>query len=146
VVRAKLPPLAFSVHPSSIVVNRLHPGPKAEDEGRRRGRAGLRYDVIHIRKPWARVIVPIVPNIRYLSAIRDGGFSPSRSLRTTLLQVIWSEMYVDSRWLRLVIVTVVSAFVIITIFSRVATIVVVTTTAPVIIRIITVRRFARLRS
>jgi hypothetical protein len=32
--------------PSSILVNRLHPEPKAEDEGRQGGRAGLGYGAI----------------------------------------------------------------------------------------------------
>jgi len=55
-------------------------------------------------------------------------------------------MYVDPRWIRLVVVTVVTAFVVIATLFSVATIVVVTITAPVIISILAVCRFARLRS
>jgi len=32
VVRAKLPPLAFSIHPSSILANRLDPQPRTKDD------------------------------------------------------------------------------------------------------------------
>jgi hypothetical protein len=42
VVGAKLPPLAFSMHPSSILANRLDPQP-TKDEGRRRARGRGRF-------------------------------------------------------------------------------------------------------
>ena len=32
VVRAKVPPLAFSMHPSSILANRLDPQPRTKDD------------------------------------------------------------------------------------------------------------------
>ena len=56
VVRAKLPPIAFSMHPSSILANRLDPQPtrtKDDDEDEDEQEEG--WDMALYRyKPWAQ--------------------------------------------------------------------------------------------
>jgi hypothetical protein len=42
-VRAKIPPLAFSMHPSSILANRLDPQPRTKDDDEERERIRTCY-------------------------------------------------------------------------------------------------------